>query len=119
MTTFAITRVYADTNGESLFEDLELPMTDNGSIGYLSDKIAVDGLIFREVEPSYDYDFHCAPERQFIVLLDGRIEIETSCGEKREFGAGEVLLVEDTTGKGHRTRNLLPEKRRSLFIRFE
>jgi uncharacterized cupin superfamily protein len=34
------------------------------------------------------------------VLLDGEIEIGTSTGEKRTFKGGDVLLVEDTTGKG-------------------
>jgi len=49
-------------------------------------------------------------------LLDGSIEIETSLGIKRTFRAGEILLMEDTHGKGHKTRNLLPEKRKSVFI---
>jgi hypothetical protein len=51
-------------------------------------------------------------------LLDGGIEIETSTGDTRNFAAGEVILVEDTTGKGHRTRNLEPKIRRSVFIGF-
>jgi redox-sensitive bicupin YhaK (pirin superfamily) len=49
-------------------------------------------------------------------LLDGEIEIETSLGHKRIFKAGEILLVEDTNGKGHKTRNIQPIKRRSVFI---
>jgi hypothetical protein len=49
-------------------------------------------------------------------LLDGEIEIETSLGDKRIFKTGEVLLVEDTTGKGHKTKNLQPVKRKSIFI---
>jgi hypothetical protein len=51
------------------------------------------------VAPLYDYDFHTAPARQYIILLDGAIAIETSLGEKREFKAGDVLLVEDVTVK--------------------
>jgi hypothetical protein len=50
------------------------------------------------------------------VLLDGEIEIETSLGTKRNFKGGEILLVEDTTGKGHRTKNVRPEVRKSIFI---
>jgi hypothetical protein len=49
-------------------------------------------------------------------LLDGEIEIETSLGEKRIFKGGNILLVEDTTGRGHKTRNLQPFKRKSIFI---
>jgi hypothetical protein len=113
---FTITRIYSDANGESHFEDITVPMHNNGAIGFLSEETAVKGVIFREVLPTYDYDFHNAPQRQYIVLLDGSIEIETSLGVKRRFQTGEVLLVEDTTGKGHKTKNLQPVARKSLFI---
>jgi hypothetical protein len=113
---FQVTRVYSDDKGDSHFEDIEIPLKEAGSIGWLSDLLPARGVIFREVEPSYDWNFHTAPQKQYIILLDGAIEIETSLGEKRIFKAGEVLLVEDTTGKGHKTRNLQPIKRKSIFI---
>jgi hypothetical protein len=113
---FPITRVYSDSNGDSRFEDISIPLNDAGEIGRLSAAIPVGSIIFREVEPSYDYDFHNAPQRQYLVLIDGEIEIETTLGEKRQFKAGDVLLLEDTEGKGHRTRNLQPIKRKSIFI---
>ena len=113
---FTIVRVYSDENGDSHFEDHQVFLKDGGKIGKLSDAVETKSLIFREVEPAYDWDFHTAPERQYIVLLDGEIEIETSLHEKRTFKPGDILLVEDTTGKGHKTRNLQPMKRRSLFI---
>jgi hypothetical protein len=111
-----ITRVYNDNNGESHFEDLEIPLNEAGPIGFLSSAIPAKDIIFREVVPAYDYDFHTAPQRQYIILLDGAIEIETSLGDKRQFRAGDVLLVEDTEGKGHKTRNLLAIKRKSIFV---
>ncbi len=113
---FKITRVYSDGKGETHFEDLHISIRDAGTIGKLSEKQAASGIIFREVEPTYDYDFHTAPQKQYVILLDGEIEIETSLGDKRTFVAGDVLLLEDTSGKGHKTRNLLPQKRRSIFI---
>jgi hypothetical protein len=114
--TFPITRIYTDANGESRFEDIKVPLKEAGTIGSLSQAMPVKDIIFREVEPTYDYDFHTAPQRQYIILLDGAIEIETSTGDTRTFGAGEILLVEDITGKGHRTKNLQPVKRRSIFV---
>ena len=113
---FQVTRVYSDSNGDSHFEDIEIPLKEAGSVGRLSEVLPANGVVFREVEPSYDWNFHTAPQKQFIVLLDGEIEIETSLGEKRIFRTGEVLLVEDTTGKGHKTRNLQLIKRKSIFI---
>ena len=118
MDTFKVTRVFADDQGESHFEDVIYPLTEGGPIGNLSQKIKVNNIMFRMVKPTYN-DLHTAPERQYVVLLDGGVEIETSVGEKRIFKAGEVLLMEDTTGKGHRSRNIKPEPRSSIFITFE
>ena len=111
-----ITRVYSDAEGESRFEDIEVELFDNGEIGRLSENIAVKTLQFRKVSPDYDYDFHHAPQKQFIVLLDGGVEITTSLGETRQFQTGEILLMEDTSGKGHRTKNLEKRERTSIFI---
>jgi hypothetical protein len=113
-----LTRIYADTEGVSHFETVNIALENKGMVGDLSASYPVSDLVFRENEAGYDWDFHHAPARQFIVLLDGAIEIETSDGEKRQFRGGDILLVEDTWGKGHRTRNIEPMRRRSLFIRF-
>lgn len=115
MNTFVITRVYADPNGDSHFEDIEIPLTDQGPIGALSERFGVHTLAFRKVPATYN-DLHTAPEKQYVVLLDGGVEIETSLGGKRQFRPGEILLMEDTTGKGHRSRNLTDRVRSSLFI---
>lgn len=113
---FQITRVFADDEGESHFEVVEVELADGGEIGFLSDVLPSNGVILRENDESYDYDWHTAPRRQYIVLLDGAIEIEVSDGEIREFRGGDVLLVEDTAGRGHRTRTIDGRKRRSLFL---
>lgn len=111
-----LTRIYSDANGDSHFEELEIELSDNGEIGFLSEQFEVSQLQFRKVPADYDYDFHCAPQKQYIVLLDGGIEIETSLGEIRQFQTGEILLVEDIFGKGHKTKNLERKERTSLFI---
>ena len=115
---FTVVKIYSDEKGESHFEEIHIPLKDGGNIGKLSEALPATSVIFREVEPAYDWDFHTAPHRQYIILLDGEIEIETSLGEKRIFKGGDVILAEDTVGKGHRTRNLKPIKRRSVFITF-
>lgn len=111
-----ITRIYSDDQGDSRFEDINILLIDQGDIGYLSSSVAVKTLQFRKVSADYDYDFHCAPQRQYIVLLDGGVEIQTSLGYTRQFHSGEILLVEDTAGKGHKTKNLEKRDRTSLFI---
>lgn len=110
------TRIYSDANGESHFEVVEIQLKDNGHLGFVSEVMKAKAIQFRENPADYYWDFHNAPARQFILLLDGEIEITTSLGEKRQFTAGDILLVEDTEGKGHRTENVKKEKRKSIFI---
>ena len=111
-----IVGVYADEKGETHFRDVEVELNDAGQIGRLSRPVAAKSVIFRTNAPGYDYDWHTAPQRQLIALLDGAIEIEVSDGSRRTFRGGEILLMEDTTGQGHRTRHVEPRERRSLFI---
>ncbi|MFQ5603126.1 MAG: hypothetical protein ACE5HS_07645 [bacterium] len=111
-----ITCIFSDAAGESHFEDLDIPLQAAGEIGRLSEKRPVTGIIFRENDADYDYAWHTAPQRQYIILLDGEIEIEVSDGEIRRFKGGEVLLVEDTSGKGHKTRIVNNQPRRSIFV---
>jgi hypothetical protein len=111
-----VTRVFADAAGESHFATLDIELEDHGEIGRLSERHPVGSIIFRENDADYDFDWHNAPQRQYIVLLDGEIEIETSDGEKRRFRGGDILRVEDVDGRGHRTRTVNDQPRRSLFL---
>ena len=110
------TRIYSDADGESHFEDIEVPLTDQGVVGFLSGNIPVSSIQFRENKEDYNWDFHTAPNKQFIILLDGAIEITTSLGEIKTFKGGDILFVEDMTGKGHKTKNITSIKRKSIFI---
>jgi len=61
-------------------------------------------------------DWHPDPHRQFFLVLSGKLEIEVSDGEVRRFEAGDILLVEDTTGKGHRSRVVGEEDLIGAFV---
>jgi hypothetical protein len=111
-----VTRIYTGDDGESYFEDVEIPLERISPGGRLSESVAVRSLIFRETDGDYNLDFHCAPRRQYVVNLTGSVEIETGPGDKRLLGPGSILLAEDTTGKGHISRAVGHEERQSLFI---
>ena len=49
-------------------------------------------------------DWHPTPRRQIFFCLSGEVEAQVSDGEVRRFGAGSIVLLEDTTGKGHVSR---------------
>ena len=44
------------------------------------------------------------------------MRIAASDGESRVIGAGEVILVEDTTGKGHRSQAVDGKLRHCIFV---
>ena len=69
-----------------------------GDIGYLSKLTDVTGIQFRYTPASYHYSWHNAPSRQFVINLDGDVEVEVSGGEKKIIKQGQVFFVEDTTG---------------------
>lgn len=111
-----IVRVYTGDDGESHFEDVEIPLGEAGRGGRLSEMVNAHGVIFRETDADYDLDFHPAPRRQYVVNLTGSVEITVGSGESRVIGAGEILLAEDTSGRGHKSRAVGREPRRCLFI---
>ncbi len=57
------------------------------------------GIKFRLTPSDYQYSWHHAPQRQFIVNLDADVEVEVSSGEKRVIKRGEVFFVEDISGE--------------------
>ena len=112
-------RIYADSDGESHFEDVEVEMKPGSGDSLLSELILAKGVIFRQSAADQYIDWHPAPRRQFVVTLSGHAEVEASDGEIRQIGPGTVMLADDTTGKGHRTRHTNPHPRRSLFLPLE
>jgi quercetin dioxygenase-like cupin family protein len=46
---------------------------------------------------------HPTPGRHMLFCLAGRLSVTARSGETRSFAAGDCLLMEDTSGKGHVT----------------
>jgi hypothetical protein len=115
-----IIRIYADDNGESHFDDLQEPGVEQRINANFTRAIDAYGLSFKETEQMGDEPalgaWHPAPRRQYVLFLAGETEIEVSDGEKRIIRAGDVLLVEDTFGKGHRNRRLSPTPELWAFV---
>jgi quercetin dioxygenase-like cupin family protein len=59
---------------------------------------------FMNAPVGWSSDWHPTTARNIFFVLSGEWEVTASDGEARRFGAGSVLLVEDTTGKGHSSR---------------
>ena len=111
-----VVRVYTGEDGESHFEDVPIGLENRGLGGRISALIRGSGVMFREVDATYDLDFHNAPRRQFVVNLIGSVDITVGDGTVRRLGPGEILLAEDTTGRGHKSTAVDGQPRTCLFI---
>ena len=114
-----IHNLYTDASGESHFRDIEIDWVEERNFSKLSARLPATGVIFRETSGDYDLSWHPAPRRQYIVNLTGGVKITASDGEAREIKAGEIVLVEDTTGKGHLSQSIGGQMRQSVFIPIE
>ena len=85
----------------------------------LREDLEEQGVIFLDTTATYVRDWHNAPHRQFMIVLEGEAEIEIGDGTKRRLGAGDILLAEDITGHGHITRNVGNKPRKSVIITLE
>ncbi len=103
------TCLYADSGGESHFKDVEIEFQDTDfappamPLNVSSFSSATEcGFVI--APPGWHGDWHPTPKRQFLFYLAGQAEVGVSDGEVRTFGPGDIVLVEDTAGKGHVSR---------------
>jgi quercetin dioxygenase-like cupin family protein len=61
-------------------------------------------IFFTKMPSGAATKLHPADKKQLFSILAGQIEITVGDGEKRVFGQGDVLLIEDIAGKGHQGR---------------
>jgi hypothetical protein len=73
-----IHNIYVDDKGETHFRDIEVEWKHEGRGGKTSDTFPATGIIFRQTPGSYDYEWHPAPRRQYIINLDGGVSIQAS-----------------------------------------
>ena len=117
-----ITRIYTTEDGETHFDDLTEDGVEFRNHASYSRAFEAYGLAFRETGAQAEDEpdlgaWHVAPRRQYVLFMKGRTEIEVSDGEKRVLSSGDVLLVKDTFGKGHRNRRLSRQPQLWAFVR--
>lgn len=120
----SLVRVYSDSIGETHFEDIEIKL-DESDFAPPAPPIFISNLQlstkygFLSVMPGWSSDWHPTPKRQYIIYLSGMIEAEVSDGEIRQFRPGSITLVEDTVGKGHKSRAIGNDQIIAVIIQLE
>ena len=115
-TPVKVTRIYTGPDGTTKVEELELPLKPRDAGSQVSASMATTSLQVRRTTPAYSLDWHPAPRRQLVVTLAGESEIEIEGGRTLRFGPGHILLAEDTTGQGHKSRAVPGPDRVALDI---
>lgn len=114
-------RLYTDDAGESHFGEVWSPLKPADFAPPappldLASPVGTEHALLASAPVGWYGDWHPSPARQFYIQLSGQLEAETSDGEKRTFSAGSIVLLEDTTGKGHRSRVVGDEPVRMMFV---
>jgi hypothetical protein len=109
--------LFTGEDKKSHFKEVDAGFEKKHPLGNYSKKYRVKGMMFRDFKKGASFDWHTAPQPQYIIYLEGEVEVEASDGEKRTFRQGDVLFATDLTGKGHITRTLT--KGRSVIVTTE
>lgn len=126
MTALTLPVLFTDHDGRARFRDDPLPLTEGTPASRLSALMASSGCQFRQSPPGFASTFHCTTTPQWLVVLQGRMEIGLQDGSTRVFGPGECFYSNDTLPAGasfdpalhgHRSRLLGDEPLVTLFVR--
>lgn len=107
-----IVKLLMDDDGESYFEEAEVelaktdfappaPPLDFAPLASFGQGFLLGG------DKSWRGDTaHPTPRRQVLVVVQGAFEVTASDGDTRRLTPGSILWLEDTSGKGHKTKAL-------------
>jgi quercetin dioxygenase-like cupin family protein len=94
------TRLYSGVDGETHAEEVNISQLSSAQ----PDLLKASGVRFATRGAGTSDDWHTAPQRQYLITLKGHAEIEIGGGKIVHATTGSVLLIDDTTGKGHRAK---------------
>ena len=109
MPDYSYVTIYADAQGESHFGAVAIDLikadyAPPAPPAFVSEVQDAETVGFFSAPAGWDGTWHPAPKRQFMAVLKGEFEVTVSDGEVRVFMPGDLILLEDLTGKGHYTK---------------
>jgi len=118
--------LYTGEDGRARFREDDLVLDLGTQSLRLSALFSGGGYQFRESPVGYTSGFHCTEHPQWIVVLQGCIEILLQDGSSRQFAAGSIFFCADVLPAGeafdpehhgHRSRQVGEEPLQTLFVR--
>ncbi|MCL1961073.1 MAG: hypothetical protein FWG56_04735 [Desulfovibrionaceae bacterium] len=126
MTILTLPTLYTGDDGRARFRDGPLPLAEGTPAARLSALMASGGCQFRQSPAGFASGFHCTTTPQWLVVLQGCMEIGLQDGTARVFGPGQCFYSNDTLPPGavfdpalhgHRSRLLGDGPLVTLFVR--
>ncbi len=108
-------RLFTGADQQSHLEEIKLSFTPGQHVEQTALQ-AANGVMFTRMVPGAFVDWHNAPRRQYVITLQGGVEIGLGDGSLHRFGPGEGILAEDLTGKGHTTRAVGDQERIMMIV---
>ena len=101
-------RIFADETGESHAEWLDLQMSTKAFAPPappldVSDPAKASTVTMLRLAPDWHGEWHPTPAKQWLFFLRGEVNVQVSDGTSCSVATGSIVLLEDTTGKGHQT----------------
>ena len=108
MSILSYFHLYTDADGESHFAEKPFDFEYRGDIegrgGITVNELkGVKGAAIYRLKKGTVEDWHTAPRKQFGFVIQGEADITASDGQVIRLAPGRVILIDDTTGKGHIT----------------
>ncbi len=105
----AITRIYTGADGLTHSEPLTLTPEPRRRYEEAlrlggADSRKAKSISFSRQSPGFASDWHTVDNPVFTITVSGHAEHDCSDGTVARVGPGDIMLFEDTAGKGHTTR---------------
>lgn len=114
-------RIHTDADGQTHFEDLDVALAPSDFAPpapplLVSEPVPAEQAVLFTAPAGWYGDWHPTPRRQYYVQCSGELEVQVGDGETRRLHPGDIVLLEDTTGRGHTTRVIGDGDVRALFV---
>jgi hypothetical protein len=101
-----IDMITIDSQGRSVFTQIQHPLTDQGGM-FISQRQQALNFRHRVSEAGYQSDWHTAGDPTLIIVMQGQITLELRSGQKKTFVAGQQFIAADYLLEGEKDESVI------------
>jgi hypothetical protein len=92
--------LFTDHDGRAKFRDMRMDLSEGSAATALSSLTPSSGHQFRKSPVGFRSQFHCTTNPQWLIVLQGAMEIGLQNSSSRIFKAGQCFYSNDTLPQG-------------------